>query len=91
MQVVNRSGGQFYFYQKYSTAHSSKLENELQRNLVRATYYDAIMTIRASPGLQLQQYFDSEGAQVCRDLETACWNTDKTINIILKQEDNIPE
>lgn len=90
IQVVNKTGGQFYYYQKYSTSHASKLENELQRNLVRQTYYDLIMTIRASPGIQLQEYHDADGVQMCRDLEAACWTSDKAINILLKQEDSIP-
>ena len=49
------------------------------------------MTIRASNGLVLQEYYDSDGAELCRDLECSMWHSDKVINIVMKQEENISE
>ena len=49
------------------------------------------MTIRGSKGLVLQEYYDSDGLELVRDLETSIWHADKVINIIMKQEENITE
>lgn len=69
----------------------NKLENEIQRNLLRNTIYDVIMTVRSSNGLVLQEYYNCDGKQLCRDLESSVWSSDKQVSIILKQEDNITD
>jgi protein transport protein SEC24 len=59
LSVVPRTtGGQIYFYHGFqSSVDSAKLYNDLRWNLTRPQGLEAIMRVRCSKGLQLQEYY----------------------------------
>ena len=59
----------------------------LYRSLTKTQGYDAIMTIRTSPGIILEDYYTGAGKISVRDLELATIDSDSTLGIILKAEE----
>lgn len=71
--------------------NGTELHYALFRNLTRPCAYDAIMTVRCSNGIILYDYYTGSGKISVRDLELPSIDSDKSIAIMLKQEEKINE
>lgn len=83
--LSNLTGGSIYYYPLYDPlVNGSELHYALFRNLTRSYAYDCIMTVRASSGLVLFDYYTGAGKVSVRDLEISTCDADKTIAVVLK-------
>lgn len=83
--LSNISGGSIYYYPLYDPiVNGSELHYALFRNLTRTYAYDCIMTVRASAGIVLFDYYTGAGRVSVRDLEVGTCDADQTIAVLFK-------
>ena len=89
-QLTTVTGGNLYYYPHYNSLYDGeKIHYELYRNLTRNYAIDCIMTLRASPGIILEEFYTTRGKVSVRDLQMSTLDADQSITIQYKQEDKI--
>ncbi|XP_024531752.1 protein transport protein Sec24-like At4g32640 [Selaginella moellendorffii] len=85
------TGGQAYYYFPFSaTMDSAKLYNDLRWNLTRPQGLEAVMRVRCSQGIKVQDYFGS-CKRVTTDVDLPAIDCDKSILVTFKHEDKFQE
>ncbi|BBN17285.1 protein transport protein SEC24 [Marchantia polymorpha subsp. ruderalis] len=93
LSVVPRTtGGQVYFYQPfYAGADSAKLYNDLRWNVTRPQGLEAVMRVRCSQGLQVQEYYGNFCKRIPTDVDLPAIDSDKTIMVTFKHDDKFQD
>ncbi|GLJ22020.1 hypothetical protein SUGI_0412500 [Cryptomeria japonica] len=90
--VPRTTGGQVYYYYPFSAvADSAKLYNDLRWNITRPQGFEAVMRVRCSQGLQVQDYFGNFCKRIPTDVDLAGIDCDKTIMVTFKHDDKFQE
>uniref|UniRef100_A0A0C9S8H8 TSA: Wollemia nobilis Ref_Wollemi_Transcript_11181_4406 transcribed RNA sequence n=1 Tax=Wollemia nobilis TaxID=56998 RepID=A0A0C9S8H8_9CONI len=90
--VPRTTGGQVYYYYPFSAvADSAKLYNDLRWNITRPQGLEAVMRVRCSQGLQVQDYSGNFCKRIPTDVDLAGVDCDKTIMVTFKHDDKFQE
>ncbi|KAJ3671893.1 hypothetical protein LUZ60_007972 [Juncus effusus] len=90
--VPQTTGGQIYYYYPFSaTSDPAKLYNDLRWNLSRPQGFEAVMRVRCSTGLQVQDYSGNFCKRVPTDIDLPAIDSDKTIMVTFKHDDKFQE
>ncbi|KAL9258600.1 transport protein SEC24 C-like protein [Drosera capensis] len=93
MSVVPRTtGGQVYYYYPFSAvSDTAKLYNDLRWNVTRPQGFEAVMRVRCSQGLQVQEYSGNYCKRIPTDVDLPGIDCDKTIMVTLKHDDKLQD
>lgn len=93
LSVVPRTtGGQVYYYYPFSVlSDSAKLFNDLRWNVTRPQGFEAVMRVRCSQGIQVQEYSGNFCKRIPTDVDLPAIDCDKTIMVALKHDDKLQE
>ncbi|XP_043719097.1 protein transport protein Sec24-like At4g32640 isoform X2 [Telopea speciosissima] len=90
--VPKITGGQIYYYYPFSVlSDSAKLYNDLRWNVTRPQGFEAVMRVRCSQGLQVQEYSGNYCKRIPTDVDLPGIDSDKTIMVTLKHDDKFQE
>ncbi|XP_077250435.1 protein transport protein SEC24 C-like [Tasmannia lanceolata] len=90
--VPRTTGGQVYYYYPFSAlSDSAKLYNDLRWNITRPQGFEAVMRIRCSQGLQVQEYSGNFCKRIPTDVDLPGIDCDKTIMVTFKHDDKFQE
>ncbi|KAI3856414.1 hypothetical protein MKW92_012316 [Papaver armeniacum] len=90
--VPRTTGGQVYYYHPFSAvSDSAKLYNDLRWNVTRPQGFEAVMRVRCSQGLQVQEYTGSFCKRIPTDVDLPAIDCDKTIMVTFKHDDKFLE
>ncbi|KAL5715392.1 Protein transport protein Sec24C [Ranunculus cassubicifolius] len=90
--IPNTTGGQVYYYYPFSAlSDSAKLYNDLKWNVTRPQGFEAVMRVRCSQGLQVQEYSGSFCKRIPTDVDLPAIDCDKTIMVTFKHDDKLVE
>ncbi|KAG2620540.1 protein transport protein Sec24-like CEF isoform X2 [Panicum virgatum] len=90
--VPNTTGGRVYYYYPFSAlSDPAKLYNDLRWNISRPQGFEAVMRIRCSQGLQVQDYFGNFCKRVPTDIDLPAVDSDKAIMVTFKHDDKLQE
>ncbi|KAG9454824.1 hypothetical protein H6P81_007728 [Aristolochia fimbriata] len=90
--VPKTTGGQIYYYYPFSAiCDSAKLHNDLRWNLTRPQGFEAVMRVRCSQGLQVQEYSGNFCKRIPTDVDLPGIDCDKTIMVTFKHDDKFQE
>ncbi|KAJ4952663.1 hypothetical protein NE237_029495 [Protea cynaroides] len=90
--VPKTTGGQIYYYCPFSAlSDSAKLYNDLRWNVTRPQGFEAVMRVRCSQGLQVQEYSGNYCKRIPTDVDLPGIDCDKTIMVTLKHDDKFQE
>nr|AMP82922.1 CEF [Catalpa bungei] len=93
LSVIPRTtGGQVYYYYPFSAlSDSAKLYNDLRWNVTRPQGFEAVMRVRCSQGIQVQEYSGNFCRRIPTDVDLPAIDCDKTIMVSLKHDDKLQE
>ncbi|KAL6545603.1 Protein transport protein Sec24B [Orobanche gracilis] len=93
LSVVPRTtGGQVYYYYPFSAlSDTAKLYNDLRWNVTRPQGFEAVMRVRCSQGIQVQDYSGNFCRRIPTDVDLPAIDCDKTIMVTLKHDDKLQE
>ncbi|EGR29624.1 hypothetical protein IMG5_151710, partial [Ichthyophthirius multifiliis] len=78
--LLTVTGGSLYYFPQYNSAYDGeKIHYQLFRILTRNYGQDCIMTLRASPGIILEEFFTGKGKVSVRDLQMSALDSDQSI------------
>eukprot|EP01103_Thecamoeba_quadrilineata_P014161 TRINITY_DN4140_c0_g1_i1.p1 TRINITY_DN4140_c0_g1~~TRINITY_DN4140_c0_g1_i1.p1 ORF type:complete len:793 (+),score=102.92 TRINITY_DN4140_c0_g1_i1:329-2380(+) len=85
--------GQVYYYEMFSRGRDYlTFYHNLQNNIDRTIGYDAIMRVRCSLGLTVEEYQGSLFVpKDSFDVQLACVDTEKSFNVLIKHDDRIDD
>ncbi|KAF8411765.1 hypothetical protein HHK36_004323 [Tetracentron sinense] len=90
--VPRTTGGQVYYYYPFSAlSDSAKLYNDLRWNVTRPQGFEAVMRVRCSQGLQVQEYSGNFCKRIPTDVDLPGIDCDKTVMVTLKHDDKLQE
>ncbi|XP_042494536.1 protein transport protein Sec24-like At4g32640 isoform X2 [Macadamia integrifolia] len=90
--VPKNTGGQVYYYYPFSVlCDSAKLYNDLRWNVTRPQGFEAVMRVRCSQGLQVQDYSGNYCKRIPTDVDLPGIDCDKTIMVTLKHDDKFQD
>uniref|UniRef100_A0A7N0TRM7 Uncharacterized protein n=1 Tax=Kalanchoe fedtschenkoi TaxID=63787 RepID=A0A7N0TRM7_KALFE len=90
--VPRTTGGQVYYYYPFSAiSDPAKLYNDLRWNVTRPQGLEAVMRVRCSQGLQVQEYYGNFCKRIPTDVDLAAIDCDKTIMVTLKHDDKLQD
>nr|CAB3461997.1 unnamed protein product [Digitaria exilis] len=90
--VPNTTGGRVYYYYPFSAlSDPAKLYNDLRWNISRPQGFEAVMRVRCSQGLQVQDYFGNFCKRVPTDIDLPVIDSDKAIMVTFKHDDKLQE
>ncbi|CAN6333808.1 unnamed protein product [Urochloa humidicola] len=90
--VPNTTGGRVYCYYPFSAlSDPAKLYNDLRWNISRPQGFEAVMRVRCSQGLQVQDYFGNFCKRVPTDIDLPAIDSDKAIMVTFKHDDKLQE
>ncbi|XP_062201899.1 protein transport protein SEC24 B-like [Phragmites australis] len=90
--VPNTTSGRVYYYYPFSAlSDPAKLFNDLRWNISRPQGFEAVMRVRCSQGLQVQDYFGNFCKRVPTDIDLPAIDSDKTIMVTFKHDDKLQE
>ncbi|XP_059643619.1 protein transport protein SEC24 C-like [Cornus florida] len=90
--IPRTTGGQVYYYYPFSAlSDPAKLYNDLRWNITRPQGFEAVMRIRCSQGLQVQEYFGNFCKRIPTDVDLPSIDCDKTIMVTLKHDDKFQD
>ncbi|XP_006352770.1 protein transport protein Sec24-like CEF [Solanum tuberosum] len=90
--IPRTTGGQVYYYFPFSAlADSAKLYNDLRWNITRPQGFEAVMRVRSSQGLQVQEYSGNYCKRIPTDVDLPAIDCDKTIMVSLKHDDKLQD
>ena len=89
-QVCRRSGGQLSYVSAYQHAkHALKLQREVLRGVTRPAAQEAVLRVRCSTGLCVENYYGSFNKTLEGDIEMPSLDADKTLAVELRLEADI--
>ncbi|KAK6148011.1 hypothetical protein DH2020_018923 [Rehmannia glutinosa] len=93
LSVLPRTtGGQVYYYFPFSAlSDPAKLYNDLRWNVTRPQGFEAVMRVRCSQGIQVQEYSGNFCKRIPTDVDLPAIDCDKTIMVSLKHDDKMQE
>ncbi|XP_073159429.1 protein transport protein SEC24 C-like isoform X1 [Henckelia pumila] len=93
LSVVPRTtGGQVYYYHPFSAlSDPAKLYNDLRWNITRPQGFEAVMRVRCSQGIQVQEYSGNFCKRIPTDVDLPAIDCDKAIMVTLKHDDKLQE
>ncbi|XP_021730205.1 protein transport protein Sec24-like At4g32640 [Chenopodium quinoa] len=90
--VPRTTGGQVYYYYPFSSlSDTAKLYNDLRWNVSRPQGFEAVMRVRCSQGLQVQEYTGNFCKRIPTDVDLPAIDCDKTITVTLKHDDKLQD
>ncbi|KAK4761134.1 hypothetical protein SAY87_006027 [Trapa incisa] len=90
--VPQTTGGQVYYYQSFSAlSDTAKLYNDLRWNITRPQGFEAVMRVRCSQGIQVQEYHGNFCKRIPTDIDLPAIDCDKAIMVSLKHDDKLPD
>ncbi|CAN6362943.1 unnamed protein product [Urochloa humidicola] len=90
--VPQTTGGRVYYYYPFSAlSDPAKLFNDLRWNISRPQGFEAVMRVRCSQGLQVQDYFGNFCKRVPTDIDLPAVDSDKTVMVTFKHDDKLQE
>ncbi|KAL0441859.1 UNVERIFIED_CONTAM: protein transport protein Sec24-like CEF [Sesamum radiatum] len=90
--VPKTTGGQVYYYYPFSAlSDAAKLYNDLRWNVMRPQGFEAVMRVRCSQGIQVQEYSGNFCKRIPTDVDLPAIDCDKTIMVSLKHDDKLQE
>ncbi|KAM3373711.1 hypothetical protein P3S68_012425 [Capsicum galapagoense] len=90
--IPRTTGGQVYYYFPFSAlADTAKLYNDLRWNITRPEGFEAVMRVRCSQGIQVQEYAGNYCKRIPTDVDLPAIDCDKTIMVTLKHDDKLQE
>lgn len=90
--VPRTTGGQVYYYYPFSAlSDAAKLYNDLRWNISRPQGFEAVMRVRCSQGIQVQDYFGNFCKRIPTDIDLPGIDCDKTIMVTFKHDDKFQE
>lgn len=90
--VPATTGGQLYYYYPFSaTSDSAKLYNDLRWNLTRPQGLEAVMRVRCSQGLQVQDYSGNFHKGTPTDLDLPAIDCDKSVMVSFKHDEKLQD
>lgn len=93
LSVIPRTtGGQVYYYPSFSAlSDSAKLFNDLKWNVTRLQGFEAVMRVRCSQGIQVQEYSGNFCRRIPTDVDLPAIDCDKTIMVTMKHDDKLQD
>ncbi|XP_027367987.1 protein transport protein Sec24-like At4g32640 isoform X2 [Abrus precatorius] len=93
MSVIPRTtGGQVYYYYPFSAlSDPAKLYNDLRWNITRPQGFEAVMRVRCSQGIQVQEYYGNFCKRIPTDVDLPGIDCDKTFMVTLKHDDKLQD
>ncbi|KAL4571843.1 hypothetical protein LXL04_018608 [Taraxacum kok-saghyz] len=90
--IPRTTGGQVYYYHPFSAlSDPAKLYNDLRWNVTRPQGFEAVMRVRSSQGLQVQEYSGNFCKRIPTDVDLPAIDCDKTIMVTLKHDDKLQD
>ncbi|GAB2282340.1 Protein transport protein Sec24C [Dionaea muscipula] len=90
--VPRTTGGQVYYYYPFSAvSDTAKLYNDLRWNVTRPQGFEAVMRVRCSQGVQVQEYSGNFCKRIPTDVDLPGIDCDKTIMVTLKHDDKLQD
>ncbi|KAI9394069.1 hypothetical protein POPTR_005G049100v4 [Populus trichocarpa] len=90
--IPKTTGGQVYYYYPFSAVSDpAKLYNDLRWNVTRPQGFEAVMRVRCSQGIQIQEYHGNFCKRIPTDIDLAVIDCDKTIMVTLKHDDKLQD
>ncbi|KAL6185224.1 hypothetical protein ACLB2K_041358 [Fragaria x ananassa] len=90
--IPRTTGGQVYYYYPFSAVSDpAKLYNDLRWNVTRPQGFEAVMRVRCSQGIQVQEYFGNFCKRIPTDVDLPGIDCDKTIMVMLKHDDKLQD
>ncbi|KAH0671423.1 hypothetical protein KY290_026782 [Solanum tuberosum] len=90
--IPKTTGGQLYYYFPFSAiSDAAKLYNDLRWNITRPQGLEAVMRVRCSQGLQVNEYSGNYCKQIPSDVDLPAIDCDKTIMATLKHDDKLQD
>ncbi|KAI5348283.1 hypothetical protein L3X38_001170 [Prunus dulcis] len=90
--IPRTTGGQVYYYYPFSAVSDpAKLYNDLRWNVTRPQGFEAVMRVRCSQGIQVQEYHGSFCKRIPTDVDLPGIDCDKTIMVTLKHDDKLQD
>ncbi|OUS46498.1 protein transport protein Sec24-like CEF [Ostreococcus tauri] len=84
------TGGSLYRYPGFNVQQDfAQLHNDLRWNFIRPQGLEAVMRVRASTGLGVQDYSGFFAKRTVADIDLAAIDSDKTIAVTLRYEDKL--
>ncbi|KAL7160754.1 hypothetical protein ACSBR2_041416 [Camellia fascicularis] len=90
--IPKTTGGQVYYYYPFSAlSDPAKLYNDLRWNITRPQGFEAVMRVRCSQGIQVQEYSGNFCKRIPTDVDLPAIDCDKTIMVTLKHDDKLQD
>ncbi|KAK1353434.1 Transport protein Sec24-like [Heracleum sosnowskyi] len=90
--IPRTTGGQVYYYYPFSAVSDpAKLYNDLRWNITRPQGFEAVMRVRSSQGLQVQEYSGNFCKRIPTDVDLPAIDCDKTIMVTLKHDEKLQD
>ncbi|XP_076918795.1 protein transport protein SEC24 C-like [Bidens hawaiensis] len=90
--IPRTTGGQLYYYHPFSAlSDPAKLYNDLRWNVTRPQGFEAVMRVRCSQGLQVQEYSGNFCKRIPTDVDLPAIDCDKAIMVALKHDDKLQD
>ncbi|KAI3742106.1 hypothetical protein L1987_59786 [Smallanthus sonchifolius] len=90
--IPRTTGGQVYYYHPFSAlSDPAKLYNDLRWNVTRPQGFEAVMRVRCSQGLQVQEYSGNFCKRIPTDVDLPAIDCDKSIMVTLKHDDKLQD
>ncbi|KAL0290379.1 UNVERIFIED_CONTAM: protein transport protein Sec24-like CEF [Sesamum calycinum] len=81
----------YYYYPFSALSDPAKLYNDLRWNVIRPQGFEAVMRVRCSQGIQVQEYSGNFCRRIPTDVDLPAIDCDKTIMVSLKHDDKLQE
>jgi protein transport protein SEC24 len=89
--IFNFSLQVYYYYPFSALSDPAKLFNDLRWNISRPQGFEAVMRVRCSQGLQVQDYFGNFCKRVPTDIDLPAIDSDKTVMVTFRHDDKLQE
>ncbi|XP_071724214.1 protein transport protein SEC24 C-like, partial [Rutidosis leptorrhynchoides] len=91
--IPRTTGGQVYYYYPFSALSDdpAKLYNDLRWNVTRPQGFEAVMRVRCSQGVQVQEYHGNFCKRIPTDVDLPGIDCDKSIMVTLKHDDKLQD
>ncbi|GMP32900.1 hypothetical protein CsSME_00006450 [Camellia sinensis var. sinensis] len=90
--IPRTTGGQVYYYYPFSAlSDPAKLYNDLRWNITRPQGFEAVMRVRCSQGIQVQEYSGNFCKRIPTDVDLPAIDSDKTLMVTLKHDDKLQD
>uniref|UniRef100_A0A1J3HXG5 Protein transport protein Sec24-like n=6 Tax=Noccaea caerulescens TaxID=107243 RepID=A0A1J3HXG5_NOCCA len=90
--IPRTTGGQVYYYYSFSAlSDPPKLYNDLKWNITRPQGFEAVMRVRCSQGIQVQDYSGNFCKRIPTDIDLPAIDCDKAVMVTLKHDDKLQD